>query len=309
MSENIEKITVQAKNADEAILKASGTLNAKPSELNAVQISEVKTGFLAKLFGARQLFNFEVTKINNSALNSDSKSEVKNELKEVKAEAEVKEVKNETKAQKTFKAPKAPEVKELRNEPESEIIDAPEQELKESKPDSIPAAKVNHDKLISRAVDFTNNVFKFMDLDVEAVPAEKNFIEIIGADAQDYIIGRYADALKSLEYILNLTLRDPKNEPRIKLDSCGYRERRTKSLTRLAEATARQVIKFGRPMRLEPMTSWERWVIHTTLKDRKDVTTESIGEPPSRKVVVTPKYDETNYKSRKYRPSRRFNKK
>ena len=150
--------------------------------------------------------------------------------------------------------------------------------------------------LTSRGLEFVNDVLKLMDFEAEAVisETEKNTIEITGNDALDYVVGRYGDALRGMEYIVNLALRDPKNEPRLKIDSCGYRARRTKSLERLAEATARQAVKFGRPIRLDPMASWERWVIHTTLKDRDDVTTESIGEPPMRKVVVMPKYDPEN---------------
>ena len=67
------------------------------------------------------------------------------------------------------------------------------------------------------------------------------------------------------DYLLNLALRDPASEPRVRMDSCGYRERRTRSLERLAEATARQVAEYGRPVRLDPMLSWEHWIIHTTL--------------------------------------------
>ncbi|MBQ7576790.1 MAG: Jag N-terminal domain-containing protein [Synergistaceae bacterium] len=147
--------------------------------------------------------------------------------------------------------------------------------------------------LMLNGVEFVNQTLKLMDFNAEAVISEevKHTIEITGDDAADYVVGRYGDALKSLEYLVNLALRDPRREPRIKVDSSGYRERRIKSLERLAEATARQALKFGRPVRLEPMASWERWVIHTTLKDRDDVTTESIGEPPLRKVVVMPKYD------------------
>ena len=147
--------------------------------------------------------------------------------------------------------------------------------------------------LILNGVEFVNNALKLMDFNAEAVISTetRNTIEITGEDAIDYVVGRYGDALKSLEYLVNLALRDPRKEPRIKIDSSGYRERRTKSLERLAEATARQAIKFGRPVRLEPMASWERWVIHTTLKDRDDVSTESIGEPPLRKVVIMPRYD------------------
>ena len=55
-------------------------------------------------------------------------------------------------------------------------------------------------------------------------------------------------------------------------------------------------MKFGRPIRLDPMASWERWVIHTTLKNNNAVTTESVGEAPMRKVIVMPKYDPDNVK-------------
>lgn len=147
--------------------------------------------------------------------------------------------------------------------------------------------------LLTRSVDFVNDILKLMDFEASAVQSEteRSTLDIQGDDASDYVVGRYGDALKAIEYLVNLALRDPKTEPRIKMDSCGYRERRTKSLERLAEATARQAVKYGRPVRLDPMASWERWVIHTTLKNRDDVSTESIGEPPMRKVVIMPKYD------------------
>jgi len=111
-------------------------------------------------------------------------------------------------------------------------------------------------------------------------------ITLEGPDA-DIIVGRYGDGLKAMEYLVNLALR--RDEPRVRLDSGGYRERRKRSLERLAEASARKVVERGAPLRLEPMLSWERWVIHTTLKDRTDVETQSVGESPDRKVVIMPK--------------------
>ncbi len=162
-------------------------------------------------------------------------------------------------------------------------------------------AIIEEDKtnLISRGIEFVNELLKRMDIKAEAKTSETdtNTVDIQGEEASDYVVGRYGDCIRALEYIVNLALRDPKNEPRIKIDSCGYRGRRTKSLERLAEATARQAVKFGKPVRLDPMASWERWVIHNTLKDREDVTTESIGEPPTRKVVVMPKFDPDNLKA------------
>jgi len=113
-------------------------------------------------------------------------------------------------------------------------------------------------------------------------------IALEGPDS-DILVGRYGDGLKAMEYLLNLALRSLGDEPRVRLDSGGYRERRKRSLERLAEASARKVIERGMPLRLEPMLSWERWVIHTTLKDRTDVETQSVGESPDRKVVIMPK--------------------
>lgn len=151
--------------------------------------------------------------------------------------------------------------------------------------------------LISRGVSFVNEVLRLMDFNAECAAAPSNTLDIEGEDAADYVVGHYGDAIRGMEYLVNLALRDPKSEPRLKVDSCGYRERRTKSLERLAEATARQAVKYGRPIRLDPMASWERWVIHTTLKNHNDVTTESVGEPPMRKVVVMPKYDPDNIRT------------
>jgi spoIIIJ-associated protein len=117
---------------------------------------------------------------------------------------------------------------------------------------------------------------------------EEYTINLEGPDA-DIIVGRYGDGLKAMEYLLNLSLRSLGDEPRVRLDSGGYRARRKRSLERLAEASARKVVERGAPLRLEPMLSWERWVIHTTLKDRADVETQSVGESPDRKVVIMPK--------------------
>ena len=165
------------------------------------------------------------------------------------------------------------------------------------------------DLLGLKGTAFLNDLMGRMDLDAQASLTEDGTIDIEGPDAMDCVVGQYGDALKAMEYLLNLALRDPSLEPRVRVDSCGYRKRRTRSLERLAEATARQVAEYGRPVRLDPMLSWERWVIHTTLQDNQDVRTESVGEPPMRKVVVLPRFDASESMGRRYasrpRPPRR----
>jgi spoIIIJ-associated protein len=143
--------------------------------------------------------------------------------------------------------------------------------------------------LLLKSRIFLTDILEHMGL--RATPEleeEESMITLEGQDSS-ILVGRYGDGLKALEYLLNLALRSPGDEPRVRLDSGGYRERRKQSLSRLAEATARKVVERGVPLRLEPMLSWERWVIHTTLKNRTDVETQSVGESPDRKVVVMPK--------------------
>lgn len=151
--------------------------------------------------------------------------------------------------------------------------------------------------LLLRSRAFLTDCLGLMELHAapEFVDGEY-MISIDGQDA-DILVGRHGDGLKAMEYLMNLVLRSPGDEPRVRLDSGGYRERRMKSLERLAEATARKVVERGVPARLDPMLSWERWVIHTTLKDRTDVETQSVGESPDRKVVIMPKLGAERMKS------------
>jgi spoIIIJ-associated protein len=142
--------------------------------------------------------------------------------------------------------------------------------------------------LLIKSLVFLTEALDRMGLRAAPEAAEdETLIGIEGPDA-NILVGRHGDGLKAMEYLLNLALHSPE-APRVRLDSGGYRERRTRSLERLAEATARRVVEEGRPVRLDPMLSWERWVIHTALKERADVETQSVGESFDRKVVVMPK--------------------
>ena len=124
-----------------------------------------------------------------------------------------------------------------------------------------------------------------LDVDVTVTPEER--INLSGPDA-GVVIGKYGETLKAMEYLVNLTERSDEESPRIRLDSDGYRVRREQSLQRLAQSAARKAVRRGKPTYLEPMTSWERRIIHIALKDDASVETRSVGEAPARKVVVWP---------------------
>ncbi len=115
------------------------------------------------------------------------------------------------------------------------------------------------------------------------------WVDIHGQDLS-ILIGRRAETLQALQYITSLIVNKElgRSLPLV-IDVEGYRERRTVQLQRLAQRLAEQVVKTGRRQALEPMPASERRIIHLALRDHPDVTTESVGEEPRRKVTIIPK--------------------
>jgi spoIIIJ-associated protein len=72
----------------------------------------------------------------------------------------------------------------------------------------------------------------------------------------------------------------------LRVDVGGYKKRRRESLQRLALYLAEQVKSRRRAITMEPMPADERRIVHLTLADNPDVTTHSIGDGESRKVVI-----------------------
>ena len=75
----------------------------------------------------------------------------------------------------------------------------------------------------------------------------------------------------------------------IVIDVEEYKQRRHKALQALAFRMAERVKEKKVPFALEPMPAYERRIIHLTLADHPDVTTQSVGQDDARKVVIVPK--------------------
>ncbi|MDD2471654.1 MAG: KH domain-containing protein [Dehalococcoidales bacterium] len=104
------------------------------------------------------------------------------------------------------------------------------------------------------------------------------------------LIGRAGQTLDSLQYLLRTMISHMLDEeiPPIVVDVSGYKQRRYKYLKDLAVRAASQVVESGEPLTLEPMSAYERRIIHTALNDDERVITESTGFEDSRKVVIKP---------------------
>jgi spoIIIJ-associated protein len=104
------------------------------------------------------------------------------------------------------------------------------------------------------------------------------------------LIGRRGQTMVSLQYIVRLIMAHKMQvQLPIVLDVEGYKQRRCEGLRLLATRLAEQVKNRKTPFTMEPMSAFERRIIHVTLADHPDVITESIGFGEARKVVITPK--------------------
>jgi len=113
-------------------------------------------------------------------------------------------------------------------------------------------------------------------------------INILGDDLS-ILIGKQAETLNALQYVTRLIVgKEVGRGVNLVVDVEGYRTRREQNLRNLARRMASQAVKTGRKQMLEPMPANERRIIHLELRDNQDVSTESIGEDPRRKVTIIP---------------------
>lgn len=116
-----------------------------------------------------------------------------------------------------------------------------------------------------------------------------NVIAIHGEDLT-MLIGPRGETLDALQFLGRLMVAHQLHRrANFVVDVEGYRQRRVQALTRLAERMADKARQRGEPISLEPMTAYERRIIHMALRGAPDVYTESAGEGKQRRVRIYPK--------------------
>ena len=104
------------------------------------------------------------------------------------------------------------------------------------------------------------------------------------------LIGRRAETLAALQYLTRLMVNHRVHRwINLVVDVEGYKARREEQLVRLAERMAERVVNTGRAVAMEAMPPRERRIVHITLRNHPQVTTQSVGEGDQRKVTIVPR--------------------
>jgi spoIIIJ-associated protein len=131
-------------------------------------------------------------------------------------------------------------------------------------------------------LDFDGDI----DLDVEG---DRAIVSIDGGTDLNKLVGRKGEVLDALQELTRLAVHQKTGErSRLMLDIARWRRGRREELATLGERIARRVLESGDREELEPMTPFERKIVHDAVAAVDGVRSESEGVEPSRRVVVLP---------------------
>jgi spoIIIJ-associated protein len=127
-------------------------------------------------------------------------------------------------------------------------------------------------------------------LEVRSLNDEKEIYYNIHTNENPLLIGVKGKTLDALQTLVrNLLQTYTKENLVVNVDVGSYRENRKHQLEVLATKTAKEVAKTKVPVKLKPMSSYERRIIHNKLTEWRDVFTESEGEGTDRAIIIKPK--------------------
>jgi spoIIIJ-associated protein len=141
------------------------------------------------------------------------------------------------------------------------------------------------------AADYVEGLLDVLDMDGdidELVANGRPMVEVVGGRLQS-LIGPRGVTLEALQELARLAVFRQTGYPsRLLLDIGGYRTTRRNELAAVARNAIERVREHGQPVRLEPMSAFERKCVHDVINATEGVESESEGEEPNRRIMVRP---------------------
>jgi spoIIIJ-associated protein len=181
---------------------------------------------------------------------------------------------------------------------ENPAAEAPEEDeaTTSSAPDAPPSSG-DHDDLepatpesvAETATEFLSGLLESIGLEAEiasSVEGTSAFVDVTG-ESLGILIGRRGQTLDALQELARTAVqRRLRARVRLLVDVEGYRARRRASLADYARAIAERAKERGTEIELEPMTAYERKIVHDAVAEIDGASSFSEGDEPYRKVVV-----------------------
>jgi spoIIIJ-associated protein len=125
------------------------------------------------------------------------------------------------------------------------------------------------------------------DSKVEELPMEEGVLLDVKTDDSGRLIGRQGQTLSDLQYITNrLLFQQDQNAPKVMVDVGGYRTQAREALVKKAKEAAEKVRRWGDVVELEPLSAFDRRIVHNAVKDDPEIETHSVEVEGTEKKVI-----------------------
>lgn len=145
---------------------------------------------------------------------------------------------------------------------------------------------------MEKIIELLEKILEIMQISAKVEKKEEKEITILDIQGEDLgrIIGKDGKTLDALQFLLNIIInKGNETKKKITLDADGYRAKKERKIRDLAFEVAKEVKIHKKEVILQPMSSYERRIIHLTLQDDEEIFTESRGEGKERRLVVLPR--------------------
>lgn len=168
----------------------------------------------------------------------------------------------------------------------SEVKKASQQQIEAVDQSLIDAASPT-----GKAIAYLNAILKNLgceNVEVKAAVRDNGATIILEGEGLGVVIGHRGETLDALQHLVSLAANNSGGYFKVTLNIGDYREKREQTLIALATRVAEQVKRNSRNRALEPMSAYERRIIHTAVQEIEGVSSASTGEGKNRRVIIFP---------------------
>lgn len=188
-----------------------------------------------------------------------------------------------------------PEKKAQNNNKPEKKVKSEKQEVKKAEPkenvEAVDQSLIDASSPTGKAIAYLNAILKNLgceNINVKAAVRDNGALIILEGEGLGVIIGHRGETLDALQHLVSLAANNSGGYFKVTLNIGDYREKREQTLISLAKRVAGQVLSNSRNKALEPMSAYERRIIHTAVQEIEGVCSASIGEGKNRRVVIFP---------------------
>ena len=192
--------------------------------------------------------------------------------------------KKHNKPAKKAEAQAKPDKKEKAEKPEVKKTSQPQIE-------AVDQSLIDAASPTGKAIAYLNAILKNLgceNVEVKAAVRDNGATIILEGEGLGVVIGHRGETLDALQHLVSLAANNSGGYFKVTLNIGDYREKRKQTLIALATRVAEQVKRNSRNRALEPMSAYERRIIHTAVQEIEGVSSASTGEGKNRRVIIFP---------------------